>query len=465
MRGRTNVTQRSGTVPVNGQVKQYEVATGNTIAAGDFVTAITESVETNIASLNSTSSSTTTYSNRLYQREIGEINGRKVYYFYSDNDFSNCLFIIKDTNGDVFSVLNYTPARVGNKLGPACVIGNYIILSDCYDSISNNRGLKVLKLSDDLQTYDIVQNFFQNDYTLGLFGIFKISDSKFVTIYYTNDTLAGFALYSFNNGQITLLQYSANSSIPGSGYNDCYGIASDDGNSMYITFVTSSKKLCCATVKINENTIESSSVSNTGENVTPLTLTKICKLSSNIYFCLCSYDSLKVIMFSISDSGNFVLKSASTLTDLNDSTSSGSSYARNPALTSNGDGSYFVIYIVFNQADLRACKISFLNNSVNIDVKYGELNSNRYKSYYTYLVDKSGDKYFIRYVQRYGNGSGSSTDSSVYFITEMKAKTVGETIDLGGGLKVSSYNGKSIGFAKTGGTAGQTIQVYVPNES
>ena len=56
-------------------------------------------------------------------------------------------------------------------------------------------------------------------------------------------------------------------------------------------------------------------------------------------------------------------------------------------------------------------------------------------------------------------------DSSVYFITEMKATTTGETIDLGGGLKVSSYNSKSIGFAKTGGTAGQTIQVYVPNES
>ena len=37
MRGRTNILQRSGTAPVNGQVKQYEVATGNTISVGDFV--------------------------------------------------------------------------------------------------------------------------------------------------------------------------------------------------------------------------------------------------------------------------------------------------------------------------------------------------------------------------------------------------------------------------------------------
>lgn len=460
MRGRTNVTQRSGTVPVNGQVKQYEVATGNTIAAGDFVTTITESVETNIASLNSTSSYTGDYSNKLHQREIGEINGKKVFYFYSYEyrSFSNFLFIIKDTNGDVFSVLNYTPARIDDN-GPACVIGNYIILSDYYDSISNNKGLKVLKLSDDLQTYDIVQDF-KNDYTLGLFGIFKISDSKFVTICYTNDTLKGFALYSFNNGQITLLQYSANSNIPGYGNYNCYGIASDDGNSIYITFIKSNN-LCCATVKINGDNIESSNVVNTSTNVEDLTLSKICKLPDNNYFCLGYYNSLNVIMFSVSDSGNFGLKSVSSLTDLNES----NSIAKPFDLASNGDGSYFVIYYVSRTYFLRACKISLLNNSVNIDVKYGSLNSNYHKYYSGLLVDKSGDKYFIRYVQKYGNGSGETIDSSVYFITEMKATTTGETIDLGGGLKVSSYNGKSIGFAKTGGTAGQTIQVYVPNES
>lgn len=461
MRGRTNVTQRSGTVPVNGQVKQYEVATGNTIAAGDFVTTITESVETNITSLNSTSSSKNDYSNYLQQREIGEINGKKVFYFYSPDYqyFKNFLFIIKDTNGDVFSVLSYAPVRISDYIGQACVIGNYIILSDYYDSLdTNSKGLKVLKLSDDLQSYEVVQNF-KNDYTLGLFGIFKVSDSKFVTIYYTNDTLRGFALYSFNNGQITLLQYSTNTDIvkKASGY--CYGVVSDDGNSVYITFVYSNI-LYCATVKISGDNIESSNVIYTGVNTQP-SLTKICKLSSNVYFCLSYNDSLQVIMFSVSDSGNFGLKSVSSLTDLNES----NSIPVNPVLTSNGDGSYFVLYILSSNSFLRACKISFLNNSVNIDVKYGSLNSNYYKDYTNYLVDKSGDKYFIRYVQKYGNGSSSSINSSVYFITEMKATTAGETIDLGGGLKVSSYNGKSIGFAKTGGTAGQMIQVYVPNES
>ena len=30
---------------------------------------------------------------------------------------------------------------------------------------------------------------------------------------------------------------------------------------------------------------------------------------------------------------------------------------------------------------------------------------------------------------------------------------------------VTSYNGKALGFAKTGGSAGQTIEVYVPYES
>lgn len=459
MRGRTNITQRSGTVPVNGDIKEFTVANGEVINVGDFVTTITESVETNITSLNSSSSSNSDYSNRLLQREIGEINGKKVFYFYpSNNDFSNCLFVIKDVNGDVFSVLSYAPSRI-YELGPACVIGNYIILRDCYDSSSsNNPGLKVLKLSDDLQTYEIVQNF-KDDYTLGLFGIFKVSDSKFVTIYYRNDTLRGFALYSFNNGQITLLQYSTNTDIVkrASGY--CYGIVSDDGNSVYITF-DYYDVLYCATVKINGDSIESSNVISTKVS-THSSLTKICKLSSNVYFCLGSSDSLQVIMFSVSDSGNFGLKSVSSLTDLNESNYA----AQYPVLTSNGDGSYFVLYIVSNFSNLRACKISFLNNSVNIDVKYGSLNSNYHKYYYSYLVDKSGDKYFIRYVQKYGNGSSSSINSSVYFITEMKAKTTGETIDLGGGLKVSSYNGKSIGFAKTGGTSGETIQVYVPKSN
>lgn len=37
MRGRTNITQRSGTVPVNGDIKEFEVAEGNEINVGDFV--------------------------------------------------------------------------------------------------------------------------------------------------------------------------------------------------------------------------------------------------------------------------------------------------------------------------------------------------------------------------------------------------------------------------------------------
>ena len=37
MRGRTNITQRSGTVPVNGDIKEYVVADGNEIKVGDFV--------------------------------------------------------------------------------------------------------------------------------------------------------------------------------------------------------------------------------------------------------------------------------------------------------------------------------------------------------------------------------------------------------------------------------------------
>ena len=37
MRGRTNITQRSGTVPVNGDIKEFKVAEGNEINVGDFV--------------------------------------------------------------------------------------------------------------------------------------------------------------------------------------------------------------------------------------------------------------------------------------------------------------------------------------------------------------------------------------------------------------------------------------------
>ena len=69
MRGRTNITQRSGTVPVNGDVKEFVVANGNNINIGDFVSIFYEGESDNLLDI---------YGDNVYPEYeyVGELNGK-----------------------------------------------------------------------------------------------------------------------------------------------------------------------------------------------------------------------------------------------------------------------------------------------------------------------------------------------------------------------------------------------------
>ena len=73
MRGRTNITQRSGTVPVNGDIKEFTVANGKKINIGDFVS--TWSNDIIPFKLNNTWDGSS----------IFKISNERVIYFYSNN--------------------------------------------------------------------------------------------------------------------------------------------------------------------------------------------------------------------------------------------------------------------------------------------------------------------------------------------------------------------------------------------
>lgn len=101
MRGRTNITQRSGTVPVNGDIKEFEVAEGNEINIGDFVS---YKVKTSTSKLFDAYGSITFWE-YLGGNYYAFILNNSLYLLKYENETVNVVFIYNDYIVKAFSVL------------------------------------------------------------------------------------------------------------------------------------------------------------------------------------------------------------------------------------------------------------------------------------------------------------------------------------------------------------------------
>lgn len=447
MRGRTNVTQRSGLVPVNGNIEEYEVADGKTIEIGDFVSIISEGEDENVTTIYSGSSST--YVNVNYEY-VGELNNNKIIFMNNPDASSNSKILVLDSSGNVV-LLKDINILLYNKIGikTSCLVGNYLVVCG-YNSFSSSGLSKVFylyKFSDDCKTLTQL-NSYSNDSIYGYNSICAIGSNMFASVFYYSSSIKGVALFKISNDSILLLDNETISekiesqniiSISNKTNDGFYIIARDtyDGGLLY------------GNVKIVSESISSVTFVNTGVGIS--VIKSYCYINDDTIILL---SSSKLFILNIVN-GEI---SYNTTQEIYPQSDSGFSEHLIPL---------FIYKINENELGVVTC----INNRIKIICLSYLYNGNgvfSYNSNLGSLIDWESRVSESIFVLNLGNiylmlyNKYLTTSSVVY---KKLFSIVNEMIIQSGKIFATEYNGKSIGFAKTGGTSGKTIQVYVPKQN
>lgn len=447
MRGRTNVTQRSGSAPVNGDVKECVVESGNKISIGDFVSYVPAKDEYYISDDGSLLSNMTPV-------KIGS------YFLYLSN---NKLYAFSLVNGVMVLSRKYDTYV----LTEMAIYNNYIFCIARNGTSSTNYTYSIIKLKFENGNFEKV-----NDVNLTgryVWGISVNSNYNYViaigfenrkrgtTSYYDpyfhaevfkiEDMLKieGFSEVSLGSKYVFALANVCCSN------NKIYAFCS--GNNSYTPTYTT----YCVEVVIDINFVSktigidfiigtdyarfNSGFSNNCVIPVGIFGSKIC------YIYKYSNDYLRYLVFdveSLSFSSNKALVSIR------------SGYIFKG---SNYDG-FFVLNYYSSDSSNSSPKNTFASVKFNSDTGelvfigslgnvFGEVQANGLIIYDNYTI------YEI------GSIKGSDTKERKLIISK-DGTEIHQDVDKD---RVKSYSGSSIGFAKTGGSAGETIQVYVPYES
>lgn len=432
MRGRTNVTQRSGAAQVNGDVKSLAVKTGNTISIGDFV-----SVEYGPSSSYLTSGAAAL---NTQNRQVFNISDDKLIFFYS-----NYAEVYDTRNGIVLET---------KFVGTWMTLGG-VQYAVC--KISNNKfaiiySLSMIKYSDsgvkiDFVTFDFENKSFEVETKLYVnSNVSSISDyidsvqylnGKIIVVSgnYSTSTYRWLLIFDVDSTTVDYFQ----TSYKGSGK---VSIVIADGGDFYL-FCGSNE----ASIKIEKYNISTTTLLQGtftfSDNSIRFYSTYCCYLGNNM-FAIASTVYIDII--SINDGTVSILNSLKFTKTI---------------------ASYFVY-----SGNLIVFEISSSNNTV---IWYHVIPINNIGSY---TLD-SGFKFdlvsIVGYYTYWCINFNIVTNGFVLLSMKYNTSNVANAIlcVLNDGIIagydsesfVTSYNGKALGFAKTGGSAGETIEVYVPYES
>lgn len=482
MRGRTNVTQRSGTVQVNGQIKEYEVADGNTISVGDFVS-FSKNIEDPVV--------VEDFTNNLFSQKI-YIDDSTYILIVDDSKLS----VIK--NGVVVDSLSSTAfvyLSVSNKVLAIDSSRNISVYK--FDISTNKLVLQYTK--SNVQIYNTYKSLFElNGHLLSLTyssssgssaKLFSVTDDDIVLLktvklssgYYFNGIGVGF----YRNGVLSVFNgysgYSGNTTISYFKFGDDNTIVEDGYISVSNLFDIT-----------NFNDIRQVSIIDDNSYIIQFSPAQTTTYGNNAetLFVFLRYNDLNKIEveYNFKPSGYIGTPASSTeypyKTDgklisiiplgndkflgLNSTILMNNKYVIS---SSNGeDGQQNKSIILYCIYEIQSGVLVQLTNWIElISLRSVVLNS----SYYMIKYLRPDESYFIKNGSEYNiifgitsGGSSGSIDNN-YYLSQLMSINLSvknnNVADISG--KVSLYNGGSIGFAKTGGTAGQTIQVYVPNES
>lgn len=484
MRGRTNILQRSGTAPVNGQVKQYEVATGNTISVGDFVS-FTRNVDEPVVVMNSEKlKSFQIYVNESTFLQKVFLKNSVVVSIVSNGVVKDTMTLGKDddvvylqtlglvvainptagttSNCNVYSISDsfkfVTVKTLSSGFGycqeRVFSAGNKIVMFYAGSSSSTTAYLYSVSLSGEIT---LVNSFALNgSYVFTTYGVSYFSNGILSVLHYgtSSDTNLKFSYFSVTDDSISLINMSSvvSNLIGGNKYerrelsnvtyidseNICFTYQNDTYGTIVVLSNVSSNKLV--------NRIVSDVVGYPGDGVT----SGYPRRDSSYSTSLIPISESKFLAISASIFYNNDFYTSQGVDNLNEST---------------------LFYSIFEVVDGNIVRTTdwlqlYSWNEIKL-FKY----SNRYYNvpvlflpslFYFY---KDGDNYKLYFGITQGRTNVTPTIYyDIYSIVNLNFKfkndVVGDVTN-----KVMSYNGGALGFAKTGGDAGETIEVYVPYES
>lgn len=449
MRGRTNIPPRKAP-EINGELKNFVVASGNTIAKGDFVSYVINNEYVNFDSRQL---------KLKYKNEYDETNHKSVLVFTVEGG-NPLIMLVQVKDGDLVVLHSLSVSLTNNFVG-ATVDGTSVYIADAPATITSTVvDLKINRV--DITNDTLV---FNQTYTN------RISSSGSTSTIYVNGIgIKGTVLY------LCYVEWVAPTS--GSKYLYSRVRLGTLGGSMSGTTVTldtfqttsSSNANDCYTYGVGDNVVVIASLSSSNHNKTIVSTFSTTAQISSETFDLKLYASDKfgmklcvvgatvsgytytgsVRFITLDSSGNISVdfgESVSTMTD-------GKGYA---FLGRIGQSKYVVIFyhntspvnIVTKEYTIAGSVTSVTyNDNVVMSPEPTSLQcilSNYSTNVVLEVNPVSGTRGVVKYY-------GASTESG--FVLGRPSNTV------------KSYDGGyTVGFANTSGTAGQTIQVYTPYDS
>lgn len=474
MRGRTNITQRSGTAPVNGDVKEFVVEEGNVINVGDFVS-FTRNIDepTTVMQSGSFSSIIIYKEDDFYIQKILYVNSGVV-QLIKNGEVKKSLTIGKNYEAVYLSTLS--KLVIGDSVSHSVYSVDkssfsISLLKTTTSNLSNFKCWQVFELGDKFLTLDYYNGLkatifsLSSDNVVSVFKTVNINSSNYFSKdekgvgFYKNGKLSifhwysslGLSYFNFDGENLTIDGYNALKSFIGNQTYNCFVNYFD--NNILLTFPT-----------VDQLTDDSTSVTNyvianydgASDKIVSQTIFNLegyegAAASTNFPYISNGYQTFLIPL----GNNKFLCFATAILKNNYDEMSSG---------TATTNSNYSIIYYcIYEYQNSLMTKVTnwielYRSNKPNLSnsrwlIKYFLVNF-----MYYYLVE---NVYYCYFGLTSGNYNGNKVVYNLLLINfQLNNDVIGDVTG-----KVMSYNGGSLGFAKTGGTSGQTIQVYVPYDN
>lgn len=426
MRGRTNIPPRKQPA-INGDVENFIVASGNTIAKGDFVSYV----------LNQEYISFDSRTMELkYKWEYDEVNHKYVLVFL--NNGTPIVMLVQVVDGDVVVLDDESISIVDGTFGGVCLDGEYIYVSNVTNTVVSSKRTIVVKkyqiVLDEIVYIEDKTNTI-DAYLGNPIGI-AVRDSKVYYAYAYSNTGSNisyiYAYYGEFGDTITSSQQIVLSSVSYRSYTEAFFIpyVFDSNHIVFVSSIyydsLSSKSTNIKVINVSDNTSQNYSINDSdyGKHFWDCDKfgSKLCVVSRYVYIYEYSNGELTVLYASTDQ------------------------MTKKPIMGRIGQNKFVVLGATNSNTKLFEVDgtVVLTENLLNTVVNYssGCILSDYVKGI---VIDCSTQYGVVKY---YGE------ETTQGFV-------IGQPTNY-----VQSYNGGyTVGFAKTGGTAGSTIQVYVPHNN
>lgn len=441
MRGRTNVTQRSGTVPVNGQIKEAVVESGNVISAGDFVSYVFTPTFEDITNFDAQGGNISYSEDWAWIKFLGKI-GVNFLFFVKPcvNVFRYAKVIVFNENRELVSILQI-PVSFYSKSSDVsgCLYGNYIVISDTVTGQSFRDRIRLFSISDDFLSFNLLSTI--NSRSNGVNLTFNVGEYIFVIGNLCN-------VYKIQDNEIIYIKYFSGVSFSyvSDSINDCKILKSDGQGCYYL--ITGGSYVQCLDITIQNDDVVLNVIQSS------FNLSQIIGVFNidNLYFLI--DNQFNFLFFSIIEN-SFSFLSTTKLV---------SNYSYISGFEFKEGNKFILLCHNLNSNDQHLFSVVVENGNPVIENDFGLLISNfgtdttTLSRTFGSILKKIGNDFVLIFDK-------VSSDSKSTEVIKVNFGIENESLKVGNENKVKSYSGSAMGFAKTGGNAGDTIQIYVPNES